>query len=55
MTTPDYYIKFKDKNQNELNAIFLHACLHKDIQKIDYLLSSPDLIIHADIHAGNVL
>lgn len=53
MSFSNFYEIYKDKPQDVLNANFLHACLHQDIPKMDYLLSSPDLSIHADIHVAD--
>ena len=45
--------KYKKLNQEELNKQFINACKNDDLEIIQYLLTSPELTEHADIHAKN--
>lgn len=49
----DFYISCKNSSQKELNAAFLKACEHGELNKVKYLLTSPELELHADIHCDN--
>jgi hypothetical protein len=46
----NFYDEFKDEPQDTLDDFFVWACLHGEFQKIKYLLISPDLSMHANIH-----
>ena len=52
-------IKTKDKNkyktltQEQLNKVFIDSCENGYLEVVKYLLTSPDLKEHADIHADN--
>ena len=43
--------KYKKLNQEELNEQFIDACKNDDLEVIKFLLTSPELKEHADIHA----
>ncbi len=45
------YNQFKDLTQTELNDQFLNACKDGSLDKVKYLLTSPDLKYHANIHS----
>ena len=45
--------KFNLMSQKQLNKAFLDACYERDLVLIEYLLISPELTIHADIHTKN--
>ena len=45
--------KYKKLNQKELNEQFIDACKNDDLEVIKFLLTSPKLKEHADIHASN--
>ena len=47
--------KYKKLNQEELNEQFIDACKNDDLDIVKYLLTSPELTEHADIHASNNL
>jgi hypothetical protein len=47
-----YFDKFNDLSQEELNKELESACKKNDLDAIKYLLTSPELKIHADIHSG---
>jgi hypothetical protein len=44
------YYDFKGEPQDVLNDFFVWACLNGEFKKVQYLLTSPELKIHADIH-----
>jgi hypothetical protein len=46
-------INYQLYNQQQLNNTFPSACACGDLEQIKYLLTSPDLHIHADIHIEN--
>ena len=43
--------QYKKLNQKELNEQFIDACQNSDLDIVKYLLTSPKLTEHADIHA----
>ena len=45
--------KYKKLNQEELNKQFTNACKNDDLDIVKFLLTSPELTEHADIHALN--
>ena len=45
--------KYKKLNQEELNEEFIDACKNDDLDIVKYLLISPELKKHANIHAEN--
>ena len=47
--------KYKKLNQEELNKQFINACVQGQLEIIKYLLTSPELTEHADIHSRNDL
>ena len=42
--------KYKKLNQKELNEQFIDACAQGQLKVVKYLLTSPELKEHADIH-----
>ncbi len=46
---------YKKYNKQQLNDEFISACRNGNLEIIKYLLTSPDLKEHADIHAENDL
>jgi hypothetical protein len=44
------YEKYKDSSQEILNLRFTAACLAGNLEEVSYVLSSPKLKVHADIH-----
>ena len=47
--------KYKKLNQEELNNQFINACQNDDLDIVQFLLTSPGLKEHVDIHAENDL
>ena len=47
--------KYKKLNQEELNEQFIDACIEGHLEVIKFLLTSPELKEHADIHARSDL
>jgi ankyrin repeat protein len=45
----NYYDKFKDLSQEELNKSLCEACKFNDLDEVKYLLTSSELKEHADI------
>ena len=45
--------KYKKLNKEELNEQFIDACEQGRLEVVKYLLTSPELTEHADIHARN--
>ena len=45
--------KYKKLNKQKLNEQFIDACRDGHLEVVKYLLTSPDLKEHADIHARN--
>ena len=43
--------KYKKLNQEELNDQFIDVCAQGHLEVVKYLLTSPELTEHADIHA----
>ena len=43
--------KYKKLNQEELNDQFIDSCAYGYLEVVKYLLTSPELKEHADIHA----
>ena len=43
--------KYKKLNKEELNNQFINACQNDDLDIVQFLLTSPGLKEHADIHA----
>ena len=43
--------KYKKYNKEQLNKQFIDACKNDDLDIVKYLLTSPELTEHADIHA----
>jgi ankyrin repeat protein len=46
----ELYEAYKDLHQDELNKSLLQACKHGWLDKVKYLLTSPELSNHADIN-----
>lgn len=61
MLNEEYKLSCRNLSQEDLNKKFLSTCVGEnidktdDLDKIKYLLTSPDLKKHADINAGNNL
>ena len=53
MITEDDKQKYQSMNQEQLNQTFNYACSQGELNLIQYLLTSPDLKEHADIHDQN--
>ena len=51
MITQELKEKYKKLNQEELNEQFIDACKNDDLEVIKFLLTSPELKEHVDIHA----
>ena len=47
--------KYKKLNKQKLNEQFIDACKNDDLDIVKYLLTSPELTEHADIHAQDDL
>ena len=47
--------KYKKLNKEELNDQFIDACENGRLEVVKYLLTSPELTEHADIHTENDL
>ena len=45
--------KYKTLTQKQLNEVFISSCQKGHLEIVKYLLTSPDLKEHADIHAKN--
>ena len=46
---------YKTLTQEQLNKVFINSCQKGHLEIVQYLLTSPDLKEHADIHADNDL
>jgi hypothetical protein len=46
----EFYDKYKDSSQAVLNLKFTSLCLTGNLEEVAYVLASPDLKVHADIH-----
>ena len=53
MISTDTKEQFQKMNQIQLNSQLINACSYGQIDIVKYLLTSPDLKQHADIHARN--
>lgn len=49
----EFYAKYKNTGSNVLNLTFTTLCLKGELEEIDYLLTSSELQINADIHTRN--
>ena len=45
--------KYKTLTPKQLNEVFIDSCQKGHLEIVKYLLTSPDLKEHADIHADN--
>ena len=45
--------KYKTLTPKQLNEVFIDSCAYGYLEVVKYLLTSPDLKEHADIHASN--
>ena len=45
--------KYKTLTPKQLNEVFIDSCAYGYLEVVKYLLTSPDLKEHADIHADN--
>jgi ankyrin repeat protein len=50
MNDKKFYELYKNCSQAELNNHYMTACNYGEFQKVQYLLTSPELKIHADIN-----
>lgn len=50
MNNENFYNEFKDLNIKELNLSYWSACKNNEIDKVKYLLTSPQLKKHANIN-----
>ena len=55
MQNEEFYEIFKGSSKKDLNWGYISACQQGSVDKVKYLLSSPDLNKHADIHAWSDL
>jgi ankyrin repeat protein len=46
----ELYEEYKDLSQEEIDKSFLLACKYGQLEKVKYLLTSPEIFIHADIN-----
>lgn len=46
----EFYEKYKDSSQEFLNLKFTSLCLAGNLAEVAYVLTSPELTVHADIH-----
>jgi ankyrin repeat protein len=46
----ELYEKYKDLSRKVLNLRFTLLCLSGNLEEVSYILTSPDLKVHADIH-----
>jgi hypothetical protein len=56
MNNHEIYTKYKKADQSELNGYLRGLGNHYDypnLEHIKYLLTSPELTIHANVHVGN--
>ncbi len=53
--TDELKLKFQNSSQAQLNNTFVKACNNGDLEVIHYLLTSPELMHHADIHVEDDL
>jgi flagellin-specific chaperone FliS len=49
------YSKYKNATQKELDKAFLHSCIYTKFDHIKYLLTSPELKRHANVHTNEDL
>lgn len=49
----DYKKEFKNNNKEQSNIEFLRAVRNNNLERIKYLLTSPDIKEQADIHTGD--
>ncbi len=49
-TKSNLYELYKNANQDSINISFSRVCSKNNIERIKYLLTSPELSIHADIN-----
>ena len=47
--------KYKTLTQKQLNKVFIDSCENGHLEVVKYLLTSPELTEHADIHAQDDL
>jgi len=47
------HLKFNTLNQDEVNIALYYACKKGNLDEVNYLLTSPDLTYHSDIHYEN--
>ncbi len=52
----DIFLKrYEHLTKQEINSLFITACVSGQIEHVKYLLTSSDLKIHADVHTENDL
>ena len=47
----EFHKRCKDFSKAQINSVFLECCHNGNLERIKYVLHSPDLREHADIHA----
>jgi ankyrin repeat protein len=50
MKNESFYSKYKSSTQKQLNSAFCQACSNGNLDEVKYLLTSPELKEHAEIH-----
>lgn len=52
MISDEFRTECRNYNQQQINLCFESACVENNLDKIKYLLTSPELEFHADIHTN---
>lgn len=53
MIIESFYSKYKNHSQEKINTAFHQACSDGNLDEVRYLLISPELEVHSDIHYYN--